>query len=110
MGMDSSRTLATSPALATAQQLANARAAAVARTPRELHVICERDVGLFSLIQQVVANIPWALEQRRVPIVAFGRRTVYWTPDRGNKTDSVWEYYFEPVVSGFPASVIPEGV
>ncbi len=108
--MDSSRTLATSPALATAQQLATARAVAVARTPPDLHVICERDVGLFSLIQQVVANIPWALNEGRVPIAAFGRRTVYWTPDRCNETDSVWEYYFEPVVSGFPASVIPERV
>jgi hypothetical protein len=75
-----------------------------------LHVVCERDVGLFSLIQQVIANIPWAIAENRIPVVHFGEGTCYWTPNgyRGRRT--VWEYYFEPVVPGHPASSIPAPV
>jgi hypothetical protein len=76
----------------------------------QLHIVSERDVGLFSLIQQVIANIPWAVAENRVPVVHFGNGTCYWTPHghRGGRT--VWEYYFEPVVRGYPASSIPEPV
>ena len=76
----------------------------------QLHIVSERDVGLFSLIQQVIANIPWAIVENRVPVVHFGNDTCYWTPNghRGRRT--VWEYYFEPVVPGYPASSIPEPV
>jgi hypothetical protein len=75
-----------------------------------LHIVSERDVGLFSLIQQVIANIPWAIAEHRLPVVHFANDTCYWTPNgyRGRRT--VWEYYFEPVVPGFPASSIPEPV
>jgi hypothetical protein len=79
------------------------------RAPR-LHLICERDVGLFSLIQQVAATIPWAIAENRVPIVRFGEKTCYWTPNGYRGRDTVWEYYFEPVVPSFPASVIPEHI
>ena len=74
----------------------------------QLHIICERDVGLFSLIQQVTANVPWAIAENRVPVVHFGSNTCYWTPNgyRGGRT--VWEYYFEPLVLTHPASSIPE--
>lgn len=72
-----------------------------------LHVICERDVGLFSLIQQVIANIPWALAENRVPVVYFGSNTCYWTPTGYRGQDTVWEYYFEPLVPGCPAAGIP---
>ena len=76
----------------------------------QLHIVSERDVGLFSLIQQVIANIPWAIVENRVPVVHFGNDTCYWTPNghRGRRT--VWEYYFEPLVPGYPASSIPEPV
>jgi hypothetical protein len=75
-----------------------------------LHIVSERDVGLFSLIQQVIANIPWAIAEHRIPVVHFANDTCYWTPNgyRGRRT--VWEYYFEPVVPGFRASSIPEPV
>ena len=75
-----------------------------------LHIVSERDVGLFSLIQQVIANIPWAVAERRIPVVDFGDDTCYWTPNghRGRRT--VWEYYFEPVVPGHPAARIPAPV
>ena len=74
------------------------------------HIICERDVGLFSLIQQVIANVPWALQEKRIPIVYFQERTCYWTPHGYQGRDSVWEYYFEPLVAEYPASTIPEPI
>ena len=75
-----------------------------------LHIICERDVGLFSLIQQVISNIPWAIREGRTPIVCFRKRTCYWTPNGFADRDTVWEYYFEPVFEGFSVSQIPLGV
>lgn len=76
----------------------------------KLHVICERDVGLFSLIQQVLANVPWAIEEDRVPVVYFGERTCYWSPNGYKGKDTVWEYYFEPVIAEHPVTTIPESV
>ncbi len=75
-----------------------------------LHVICERDVGLFSLVQQVVAHVRWARCEGRVPVVLFGDKTCYWTPQGYAGRDTVWEYYFRPVVDGYPASRVPEHV
>jgi hypothetical protein len=73
----------------------------------KFHIICERDVGLFSLIQQVISNIPWAVKEGRIPVVHFGKNTCYWTPHgyRGERT--VWEYYFQPLVAGYASSSIP---
>jgi len=82
----------------------------MAQATTQLHVICERDVGLFSLVQQVVANVPWALAEGRTPVVFFGPRTCYWTPKGYRGRDTVWEYYFEAVVRSHPASTIPEDV
>jgi hypothetical protein len=75
-----------------------------------LHIICERDVGLFSLIQQVIANIPWALRESRIPVVYFQETTCYWTPSGYHDKQTVWEYYFEPVVAAYPASSIPQHI
>src|SRR5215213_9022859 len=72
-----------------------------------LHVITERDVGLFSLVQQVIANIPWALAEHRTPVVHFGNGTCYWTPAGHHGRRTVWEYYFEPVAPAHPAASIP---
>jgi hypothetical protein len=77
---------------------------------RRLHVICERDVGLFSLIQQVIAHIPWAFQENRVPVAYFQARTCYWTPNGYQGRDTVWEYYFEPIVVAHPASSIPQRI
>ena len=76
----------------------------------KLHIMCERDVGLFSLVQQVIANIYWAISESRMPVVYFQSKTCYWTPDGYCGKDTVWEYYFEPVVKDYPASRIPEYV
>lgn len=84
------------------------------RAPRgesmKRHIVCERDVGLFSLVQQVIAHIPWALNEDRVPIVRFGEKTCYWTPGGHRGADSVWEYYFRPLVPGHGAATIPRSV
>jgi hypothetical protein len=75
-----------------------------------LHLICERDVGLFSLIQQAIAHVPWALQEGRIPIVYFQDKTCYWTPKGYHGKDTVWEYYFEPVMADYPAARIPPRV
>ena len=98
------------PRLQADDRLAVALASASARAPRVLHVIRERDVGLFSLIQQVMANIPWALHEGRLPVVDFQHRTAYWAPGGYQGRQSVWEYYFEPVVADLPSSAVPESV
>jgi hypothetical protein len=78
--------------------------------PMQLHLVCERDVGLFSLIQQVIANVPWAIKENRTPVVHFGINTCYWTPNGYHGKRTVWEYYFEPLVSTYPASRISEPI
>ena len=75
--------------------------------PGRLHVISERDVGLFSLLQQVIANVPWALAEGRVPVVDFRSRTCYWTPNGHRGRSTVWEYYFEPLIPTHPADRVP---
>lgn len=75
-----------------------------------LHVICERDVGLFSLVQQVISNIPWALAEGRVPVAYFRDRTCYWSPTGHAGRATVWEYYFEPLIETAPAETVPDAV
>ena len=76
----------------------------------KLHIMCERDVGLFSLIQQVIGNIPWATDEGRIPIAYFRDKTCYWTPRGYHGKDTVWEYYFEPIVTSHPAFTIPRHI
>jgi hypothetical protein len=76
-------------------------------TATRLHIICERDVGLFSLGQQAIANNAWALHEKRIPIICFGQRACYWTPNGYRGRDTIWEYYFEPAVPGYSVSCIP---
>ena len=78
-------------------------------SPR-LHIITERDVGLFSLIQQVISNIPWAIAEDRIPVVHFADGTCYWTPNGYQGKDTVWEYYFEPLDPTYPATRIPDHI
>ncbi len=73
-------------------------------------LICERDVGLFSLIQQVIANIPRALAEDRIPIVLFGASCSYYIPEGFQDRDTVWEYFFEPVDAATPAASIPTDI
>jgi hypothetical protein len=72
-----------------------------------LHLICDRDVGLFALILSVVAHVHWATGEGRIPIVYYSNGSIYWTRNGYRGRDTVWEYYFEPVVPTHPASVIP---
>lgn len=73
-------------------------------------IICERDAGLFSLIQQVIANLPRALNDKRIPIVYFAGNCCYWVPGGYQGKDNVWEYYFEPLLENFSSELIPDKV
>ena len=75
-----------------------------------LHVICDRDVGLFALILSVISHVEWAFRERRIPVVYYERGNCYWTPHGYRDRDNVWEYYFEPVISEYPASSIPRHI
>jgi hypothetical protein len=79
------------------------------QNPR-LFVIYERDAGLFSLIQQVISNVPRALKDDRIPVVHFTRRCAYWTDQGYAGRNTVWEYYFEPVIKEFPAGRLTRAV
>jgi hypothetical protein len=81
-----------------------------ASNPVVLHIVCERDVGLFNLVLGVISHVRWALSEGRIPLVFWGRNTCYWTPLGYRGHDSVWEYYFEPLVPEYPASRIPSHV
>jgi hypothetical protein len=75
--------------------------------PEVLHVVCDRDVGLFNLVLGVIPHTYWAHREGRIPIVYYGPKTAYWTPKGYRGADTVWEYYFEPVLPEYPASRIP---
>jgi hypothetical protein len=81
-----------------------------ASKPAVLHIVCDADVGLFNLVSGVIAHTHWAITERRIPIIYYGEKNCYWTPNgyRGRKT--VWEYYFEPVIPEYPVSQIPPHV
>lgn len=70
------------------------------------HIICERDVGLFSLIQQVISHIPLAISKRRIPVAFWGDGCCYWTASGYMGADNVWEYYFDPIVVDNPLHTI----
>src|SRR6266496_6244632 len=75
-----------------------------------LHIICDRDVGLFNLVQGVIPHTYYALKEGRIPIVYYGEKNCYWTPNGYRGRDTVWEYYFEPVIQEYPESRIPPHV
>ena len=64
-----------------------------------LHIVCDWDVGLFNLVMGAVAHIHWALKEGRIPIVYYSNKNCYWTPNGYRGRNTVWEYYFEPVIS-----------
>lgn len=73
-------------------------------------IICERDAGLFSLIQQVIASLPRALNNCAIPVVYFAGNCCYWVPEGYRGKDNVWEYYFEPLLQSYSSDTIPEEV
>lgn len=70
---------------------------------KDLLVILERDVGMFSLFIQVVNTLRLIGEQNLdyIPIVLFGSGCVYFHGNGYMEKRSVWEYYFEPVFPGY---------
>lgn len=79
-------------------------------TEKKWHIICEKDVGLFSLVQQVIGHIPLALIEGRTPVALFGPRCCYWNEEGYMEANNVWDYYFEPVISNKPASVLSDKI
>ena len=69
--------------------------------PRLL-VIRERDVGLFSMVLQVLNTLFLLEEQKidRIPVALFGRGILYFQAVGYEGRSNVWEYYFEPLVPG----------
>ncbi len=66
---------------------------------QRLLVILERDVGMFSLFQQVLNTLALidAEKIERLPIALFGRGCIYYRDEGFGGKRSVWEYYFEPL-------------
>jgi hypothetical protein len=71
-----------------------------------LHIVCDWDVGLFNLVLGAIAHICWACTEGRIPIIYYGKSNCYWTPNGYQGRDTVWEYYFEPVIPEYPVSRI----
>ena len=69
--------------------------------PRLL-IVRERDVGLFSMVQQVLYTLHLLEADRidRIPVVLLGRGLLYFEPCGYAGRRNVWEYYFEPLVEG----------
>ena len=74
----------------------------------KFYFICEKDVGLFSLIQQVISHIPNALASGHIPIVYFSNGCCYYHSEGYREAHNVWEYYFEPVSPKFSTEDFPE--
>ena len=71
------------------------------------YLITERDVGLASLFFQVINSLNRCeKEELGTPIVYFKNQCVYYSPSGHRGKDSVWEYYFHPVVEDNDVSVI----
>lgn len=68
----------------------------------KLLVIRERDVGLFSMVLQVLNTLHVLEDQQidRVPVALFGRGLLYFHAGGLENRRTVWEYYFEPLVQG----------
>lgn len=72
----------------------------------ELHprllIIRERDVGLFSMILQILHTLSLLESQRinRIPVVIMGRGITYFDEAGHEGRRTAWEYYFEPLVMG----------
>jgi hypothetical protein len=90
-----------------AKEGADALESSNASTRPVLHIICDRDAGLFNLVQGVIPHTYYALKEGRIPIVYYGEKNCYWTPKGYRGRDTVWEYYFEPVIPDYPVSRIP---
>lgn len=70
-----------------------------------LLIILERDVGLFSMVEQVLNTVHRIERHRidRIPVVLLGRDIAYFDPDGYDGRTTVWEYYFEPLTEEWPA-------
>ena len=80
---------------------------AFASAREKILVVFERDVGLFSLVNQVCNTHVEAPEGTRM-CVLFQEGCVYWNDAIMPRTASFWEAFFEPL--GMPAAELPADV
>lgn len=85
--------------------VSGARQPATDTASDRLLVILERDVGLFSMVEQVLNTLHLLERHRidRIPVVLLGRDIAYFDPDGHDGRTTVWEYYFEPLIEEWPA-------
>lgn len=65
---------------------------------------------MFSLVQQVISHIPEALYNKRTPVVFFRDQCCYWIASGYQNRNTVWEYYFEPLVDKMAVENIPQDI
>lgn len=64
---------------------------------KQKHVIGSWPGGFFSAMCSTLAHIAWATANNRIPVVYWGRESLYYQPEGYNGSYNVWEYYFEPL-------------
>jgi Nodulation protein Z (NodZ). len=76
----------------------------------KFYIICERDVGLFSLIQSVVSHLVASGDLETIPIAYFRNKCCYFTDQGFMGSKNVWEYYFEPLENKYRSDDLPAHV
>ena len=53
--------------------------------------------GLFSQVILVISNIIWCEKRNIKPVVAWGKKSLYYQAEGYNGSTEPWEYYFDPI-------------
>lgn len=53
--------------------------------------------GFFSAFSGVLNNLYWCEKNNKIPVVYWGKSSMYYVPKGFHGATNVWEYYFEPV-------------
>lgn len=61
------------------------------------HVIGTSQDGFFSSFLSVLNHLGWCEKIKKIPVVYWDERSLYYDNKGYNGTYNVWEYYFEPV-------------
>ena len=56
-------------------------------------------VGFFAEFLWTLNYLEWCLSRNQIPIVYWGTKFAYYSPEGFNSSNNGWEYYFEPVSS-----------
>lgn len=61
------------------------------------HVIGVHPHGFFSAFLGVLNHLDWCERSKKIPVVHWDRRSLYYDEKGFNGKKNVWEYYFKPV-------------